>query len=126
MLSPVEREIVKILAELKPRNEEELKLAYIEVLRRIGEKYPYLFKYSIFLKILKRIEKKLQRAIEDWTLLQRTGLFDPNGKLIFDVNRVLNEMKIIIQVYGLSLKEVVNGGEENVRRVVARISIQDI
>jgi hypothetical protein len=110
MLSPVERKIAKILAELRPKNEKELQLAYMEILKRLGDEHPYLYKYSMFLKILKRMEEKLQKAIKDWTLLQQTGLFNPRGKLLFDVDKAINAIKIVIVMENTSLKNVVKNG----------------
>jgi len=111
LLSGVERKVLEVIAEKRPRDEQELFEAYLEVLKRLGDEHGYLFRYAHFLRILKNVEAKTQRALEDLELVRRTGLFDPYGRLAFDVDSLFERVKIVITLQFGSLKEVVNNGD---------------
>ena len=110
MLSAVERKVLEVLAELRPRNEEELFEAYREVLRRVGDDHSYLFKYSHFLRILKNVEAKTQRALDDLELVRSTGLFDPYGRLAFDVDSLFERVRVVVLLQFGSIREAVQDG----------------
>ena len=111
MLSEVERKVLEVIAERRPRNEQELFEAYLEVLKRLGDEHGYLFRYAHFLRILKNVEAKTQRALEDLELVRETGLFDPYGRLAFDVDALFERVKVIITLQFGSIREVVRNGD---------------
>ncbi|NPA77050.1 MAG: hypothetical protein GXN93_04845 [Candidatus Diapherotrites archaeon] len=111
MLSEVERKVMEVLAERRPRNEQELVEAYLEVLNRLGSEHGYLFRYSHFLRILKNVEAKTQRALDDLELVRKTGLFDPYGRLAFDVDSLFERIKVVITFQFGGIKEVVRDGD---------------
>ena len=111
MLSGVERKVLEVIAEKRPKDEQGLFEAYLEVLKRLGDEHGYLFRYAHFLRLLKNVEAKTQRALEDLELVRKTGLFDPYGRLAFDVDALFERVKVVVTLHFGGIKGVVRNGD---------------